>query len=176
MSTTTSRTSEHSPSASRANAHKDVKSHESPQRDSSTSRSAGDLGNDWTVWNFLADIGRQQFAVAMECTSAMYRGSESLRKIQHDIAHEASVRHGKAAEKLYGQSDPSDLVPLQSQLLRDDLQSAGQYWQQLTLATMQTQRELMASMSHMLENETGKTRRNTIPEKNRCAPNDRPEV
>jgi hypothetical protein len=96
---------------------------------STSSRAREDSGNDRTPWSFLADIGRQEFAVATESTSAMYRGIENFRSIQQETAHQASVRHGDAAEKLFGPCQPSDLLPIQAELLHDDLQSAGQYWQ-----------------------------------------------
>jgi Phasin protein len=156
MSTTTSRTSGNSSSRPHTTSRKDsAESERTPRASSASGRSIENFGNDRTVWNFLAEIGRQQFAVAAECTSAMYRGSENLRKIQLETAHEASVRHGQAAEKLYGHGHASDVLPIQSELLRSDLQSATQYWQQLMVAAMQMQREMMASMSHMLENEKG---------------------
>lgn len=110
-------------------------------------------GNDRTVLDFLSDLSRQQLAVLTQSTSALYRGSENLRKIQQDTAHQASVRHGEAAQKLFGHCQPADLLPIQSELLRSDLQSAGEYWQQLMVAAMQTQRELMTSMSRMLDGE-----------------------
>ena len=157
MSTATSHTSENLSSPSHATYRKDVKMNERTSRPSPTSsRAHEDAGNDRTPWNFLADIGRQQLAVATKITSAMYRGSENLRKIQQETAHQASVRHGEAAEKLFGPCQPSDLLPIQSELLRGDLQSAGQYWQQLMAAAMQTQGEMVASMSRiMLDSQKG---------------------
>jgi len=112
-------------------------------------------GNVQTLWDFLADMSRQQLAAATESASAIYRGSENLRRIQQETAHEASVRHGEAAEKLFGHCQPSELLAIQSELLRDDLQSAGQYWQQLAVAAMQTQKEMMTGMSRMLNAENG---------------------
>lgn len=85
----------------------------------------------------------------------MYRGIENFRRIQQETAHQASVRHGDAAEKLFGPCQPSDLLPIQAELLRGDLQSAGQYWQQLMAAAMETQREMVASMGRMLDSEKG---------------------
>jgi Phasin protein len=80
-------------------------------------------------------------------------GNENMRKIQQDAAHDASARHREAAAKLFGQCQPSDILPIQSELMRSDLQGASQYWQQLTVVAMQTHREMMASFSQMLENE-----------------------
>lgn len=111
-------------------------------------------GNELTPWNLPSEFSRQQLAVATESASAIYRGSEALRKIQQQTAHEASVRHAQAAQKLLAPCQPADLLSIQSELLRADMQSAGHYWQQLAAATMQAQREMMASMSHLLDRES----------------------
>ena len=153
---TSERTSENLSSPPHTTYRKDVKTNERTPRASSTShRAHEDSGNDRTPWNFLADIGRQQLAVATESTSAMYHGFENLRRIQQETAHQASVRHGEAAEKLFGPCQSSDVLSIQAELLRGDLQSAGQYWQQLMAGTMQMQSEMVASMSRMLDSEKG---------------------
>lgn len=76
-----------------------------------------------------------------------------MRKIQQKTAHEASVRHAKAAHKLLSPCQPAELLSIQSELLCTDMQSAGHYWEQLASATMQAQREMMASITHLLDNE-----------------------
>lgn len=112
-------------------------------------------GNALLPWNMLADLGRQQLAIHAEMRSAFYLGSEAMRTIQQDTAHEASARHGAAAQKLNGSCEPADLLAIQTELLRVDLQSAGKYWQQLAAVALQTQREMMGSMSHLLDGENG---------------------
>ncbi len=158
MSNTTSTThaSEHSSGASHGNSQKDGKLDGRTSRASSaTKRASEDSGNDRTPWSVLLDLGRQQFAMATECSSVLYRNSENVRKIQQDIAHEASLRHADAAKKLFTPRDLSEVMPIQSELLRGDLQSASQYWQQLTSATLQAQREMMDSMNRMLDSDKG---------------------
>ncbi|MDI1272866.1 phasin family protein [Polaromonas sp.] len=103
--------------------------------------------------DFLADLGRQQLAVATDAACAMFRGSEAMRVIQQQAAHEASLRHQAAAQKLHGGCTPADLLAIQSDLLRFDLQGASQYWQQITTAALQSQIEMMASASHLLTDE-----------------------
>lgn len=103
--------------------------------------------------NFLAELGRQQLAVAADAACAMFRGSEAIRTIQQQAAHEASLRHQAAAQKLHGSCAPADLLAIQSELLRFDLQGATQYWQQITTAALQSQIEMMASASHLLTDE-----------------------
>lgn len=106
-------------------------------------------------WNFLADLNRRQLALAAESMSALCRGSEALRGIQQDAAHEASVRHADMAQKLLEPCQPADLMSMQSELLRFGLQSASRYWQQLATQMMQTQVDMMSSVSHLLDSEKG---------------------
>ncbi len=95
--------------------------------------------------SFLADLGRQQLAVAADAACAL----------QHQAAHEASLRHQAAAQKLHGNCEPADLMAIQSDLLSFDLQGATQYWQQITAAALQSQVEMMASATHLLDSEQG---------------------
>lgn len=111
-------------------------------------------GSELAAWNFFSEIGRQQLAMITESASALYRGNETLRKIQQETAHAASVRHGEAAHKLLSPSQPADLMAIQSELLHTNVQSATQYWQQLAAATMKAQKEMMTSMSHLLDSES----------------------
>lgn len=114
---------------------------------------AGSAGS--APWNLLADLGRQQFALATENASALFRGSEAVRKIQQEAAHEALLRHEAVAQKLRAGCEPGDLLALQSDLLRFDLQGATQYWQQLAAAAFQTQVEMMGCASRVLGTESG---------------------
>ncbi|WP_341910884.1 phasin family protein [Polaromonas sp. YR568] len=103
----------------------------------------------------LADLGRQQLAVAADAACALLRGSEAMRAIQHQAAHEAAVRHQAAAQKLRESHEPAELVAIQSDLLRYDLQGATEYWQQITAAALQSQVEMMASATHLLNSDKG---------------------
>ena len=106
-------------------------------------------------WSFLAELGRQQLAMAAESTSAIYRAREAVRAVQHQAAHEASARHAETARKLCAPCEPADMLSIQAELIRSNIQGAGQYWQQLGAAAMQTQVEMMASMSRLLDGEAG---------------------
>lgn len=106
-------------------------------------------------WNLLTEFGRQQLAVAAQSASAMYRTREVIRTVQRQAAHEASVRHAETARKLRASCTPGDFLTLQSELIRGNIQGASQYWQQLSNLAMQTQLEIMASMSHAIEGEAG---------------------
>ena len=112
-------------------------------------------GSELNPWNMLADLARQQLAVTTESTSAICRGSEAMRKIQQDAAHQASVYHADAAQKMRASScQPADLLAIQSELMRIDMQGAGQYWQQIASAALQTQIEMMSSVGRIFDSET----------------------
>jgi hypothetical protein len=113
-------------------------------------------GTDQNAWNMLADLARQQLAVTTENTGAIFRGSEAMRKIQLNAAHEASVHHAEAAQKMRAAAcQPADLLAIQSELLRSDMQGAGQYWQQLASAALQTQIDMMTSVGRIFDDEAG---------------------
>lgn len=152
MPTQTSRHTTASSAASHASSRKGTamsskNSGRSPARQAS--------GNESGFLKFLTELGRQQLAVASESSSALYRGGEALRKVQQESAHEASIRHAEAAHKLFGPCQLTELLSIQTELLRANIQSATNYWQQLAVVALQTQREMMLSTSHLLENSSG---------------------
>ena len=106
-------------------------------------------------WNLLTEFGRQQLAVAAQNASALYRAREVVGAVQQQAAHEASVRHAETAKSLRAPCEPGSVLSLQSALARDNLLSAGRYWQQLLDLSLQTQLEMMASMSHLFDRAAG---------------------
>lgn len=147
----TSQTPRHEPSLSGA-------SHASSRKESAASvkkpgRASADqfFGNSLDSWHALTELGRQQMAVATMSTSALCRGSEALRKVQQEIAHEASLRHAEVAKKLSAPCQPTDMMELQGELMRSNMQSTTRYWQQLLAVALQTQREMMESMGGLLD-------------------------
>ena len=101
----------------------------------------------------VMDLGRQQAVVATESACAIFRGFEAMRKIQEEAAHQAAQRHAEAAEKLRGNCQPADLMAVQSELLRFDLDAADRYWQQLAAAALEMQTEIMGSAFHLIDSE-----------------------
>ena len=89
--------------------------------------------------------------MATQSAGALFRGSEAMRKIQLHAAHQASVRHEAAAHKVREGCEPTDLLAIQSDLLRFDLQEATEYWQQLAAVALQTQVEMMGCASHLID-------------------------
>jgi hypothetical protein len=103
--------------------------------------------------NFLTDFSRQQLSVATDASCAMFRGFEAMRKIQDQAVHDVSARHEAVAQKLNGASQPADLMSIQAGLMRDDLESATQYWQQLAATALEMQTEMMGCATHLVDSE-----------------------
>ncbi len=93
--------------------------------------------------NLMVDLGRQQLALATESACALFRGSEAMRKIQHQAAHQACAHHEAAAQRLRETCEPADLLAVPSDLLRLNLQEAAEYWQALMANALKTQFEMM---------------------------------
>lgn len=98
----------------------------------------------------LAEIPRQQAVVAAETACALFRGFESMRRIQEQAAHQALVRHGAVAEKLRSPLQPLELFALQANLARVDLDAAARYWQDLAAAALEMQTEMAGSCAHLI--------------------------
>lgn len=105
-------------------------------------------------WNMFADFGRQQMALANEGAGALFRGFEAIRKIQQQTAHQAGARHEAAAEKLKESCSPNDVLAIQSELLRFDIEAATRYWQQLGAAAMEMQTEMLGCATHLADAES----------------------
>lgn len=103
------------------------------------------------AWRAASDVPRQQMSLATESACAMFRGFESMRKIQEHAAHEALQHYSDAADKLRQAGEPAQWVAIQADLLRFDFEGATQYWQQLGAAAMDMQRELMDCCVHMVD-------------------------
>jgi len=111
-------------------------------------------GSPLQPWNMFADFGRQQMAVATEGAGILFRGFETMRKIQEKAAHEAGAQHQAAAEKLKKSCTPNDLLAIQSDLMRFDAESATLYWQQLGAAAMEMQTALLGCATQMADTES----------------------
>ncbi|NPC54099.1 phasin family protein [Caenimonas soli] len=99
----------------------------------------------------LTDLPRKQLELVTRSATAVYRGSETLRKIQLQAAHRASVHHEEAAEKLRGPCDLGEIMAIQADLLRFNVQEAVHYWQQLASAALKTQVDLVGSAGRALD-------------------------
>lgn len=88
---------------------------------------------------------RQRMAATARASCALFRGFEVIRRIQHKTAQQALAHRQVIAEKLKDPCHPVDLLALQAEVLRFDLQGAALYWQQLGAAVLDMQREILAS-------------------------------
>lgn len=95
--------------------------------------------------NMLADLPRRQMALMTQSASAMLRGSDSLRKIQQAAAQRALAQQEQVAERLRAPVDFNELLTIQAELLRFNLQEAAQYWQQLTTTALKVQAEMISN-------------------------------
>jgi hypothetical protein len=98
----------------------------------------------------FADLPRQQAALAAEAACAVFRGFESMRRVQEEAAHQALLRHGAAADKLKLPLKPMELLALETNLTRFDIDAAARYWQGLAAAAMEMQTELATCCAHMV--------------------------
>lgn len=94
----------------------------------------------------LGDLPRQQLAAGTQAACALFRGFESIRKVQQKAAHQALAHHQALADKLKEPCHPMDLLAIQAELLRFDMQGAAAYWQQVAAAMLEMQRDLLAGM------------------------------
>ncbi len=104
--------------------------------------------------NFIADVSRQQMSVCSEASNAMMRGFNAMRQLQEQAVHDATERHATVARKLQTTSQPVEFAAIQAASIRDDLESATQYWQQLAATALEMQTEVMGCASHLLDSET----------------------
>lgn len=104
--------------------------------------------------NLMADLGRQQMAVATEAACAMFRGFEAMRKVQEQAAHDAAQRHALAAHKLQQPCDAAELLAIQSELMSFDVDGATRYWQQLSAAALEMQTEVMGCCTKLADRST----------------------
>ncbi|MDB5883055.1 MAG: hypothetical protein JWP43_2933 [Ramlibacter sp.] len=99
----------------------------------------------------LADLPRQQLALITQSASALLRASEGVRKVQQETAHRAVAQHQQLAEKLRAPCDLNELMAMQGELLRFNLQEAARYWQQIFTAGFRAQAELVSTAGQTLD-------------------------
>lgn len=118
----------------------------------SRSGTSDDAGNTlFAPLSALSDLPRRQMALMTQSTSAVLRSSEALRKIQQQSAQRALAHHDEAAERLRSPVDFNELMAIQADLLRFNLQEAAQYWQQLTTTALKLQADMVSSAGEVLD-------------------------
>ena len=101
-----------------------------------------------------SDLPRQQLAIGTRSACALFRGFESMRKIQQRTAHHALSQYQAAAERLRQPCNPVDVLMLQAELLRFDMDEAARYWQQLGQAALEMQQMVLDSMAAAMREES----------------------
>jgi len=95
--------------------------------------------------NVLTELPRRQLALVAQSASALLRGSQELRQIQQEIEQRATEHYEEVIDRLHGECDYNDLMAVQTELLRFNMQEGMQYWQQLATAGMKMQAEMASS-------------------------------
>lgn len=104
------------------------------------------------AWPKPLDLGQQQQAAA-EGGAVLYRGFEAMRKIQEQATLQTLRRHVDAAARLRGQARPADLLALQADLLRGDIEEATRCWQQLVGEALEINSELLGCTTRLIDTE-----------------------
>jgi hypothetical protein len=99
----------------------------------------------FTPANFLTELPRRQLALMAQSASALLRGSQELRQIQQEAAQRATEHFEEAIARLRSDCDYNDLLAVQAELLRFNVQETAQFWQQLATAGMKMQAEMVSS-------------------------------
>lgn len=98
--------------------------------------------NPLTAW---ADLPRRQLALMTYSATALFRGSQELRRIQQEAAQRATQHHEETAQRLREPCDFTDLVALQVDLVRFNMQESAHYWNQLANAALKWQADMVGS-------------------------------
>jgi hypothetical protein len=98
-----------------------------------------------TPFNLFAELPRRQLALIAQSASALCRCSEDLRRVQQEAAERATEHYEGAVDRLRGDCDYNELLSVQAEMFRFNLQEAAQYWQKLAMAGMKMQAEVVSS-------------------------------
>lgn len=93
-------------------------------------------------WAFIADLGRQQLVAGMQGACALFSGFEAIRQVQQQAAHASARQYAAALQKLQGPCTPQQMLDIQADLVRFDMQAATSYWQALSGAAMEMQAQI----------------------------------
>jgi len=107
-----------------------------------------------------SDLPRQQMAACTRAACALFSGFEAIRGIQQSTAHQALTHHEAIAAKLKEPCQPAELLALQADMVRYDLHGAAMYWQQVGIASLEMQRELLGSVANGVHAEPEDARAN----------------
>jgi hypothetical protein len=90
------------------------------------------------------ELSRNQFEAGERCLSTLCRGMETFGKIQSQAAHHAAAYHAEVARRVHSPKNGMDLLAIEADVMRFEIQETMQMWQQLGTAALELQRELLA--------------------------------
>ncbi|MBL0726448.1 phasin family protein [Piscinibacter sp. HJYY11] len=92
-------------------------------------------------------MAQEQMQSLMSLADVVLKRAEELRRCQLETAQQARRRHDKARADVASAGNPTELLNVQAELLRDDLESASQYWQRMTSICTAAQAETLEHMT-----------------------------
>lgn len=92
-------------------------------------------------------LAQQQMQSLMALADLVLKRAEELRRCQLDAAQQARKRHDKARADVASAGNPTELLNVQAEMLRDDLESASQYWQRMASICTAAQAETLEHMT-----------------------------
>lgn len=104
-----------------------------------------------TALDAWSELPRRQLALLSQSAAAVYRGSQAVRQVQQEAAQRALAHQQEITQRLLEPLNPADLLQLQSDLLRFQIQEGVQYWQQLALAAMKTQQDMVSGVAEVMD-------------------------
>lgn len=105
-----------------------------------TAPSAAARGVDFT-------LAQEQVQALVSLTDLMFKGAEEMRRFQMQTAHDAHQRYQRALNDVAAASNPTELLNLQAELVRYDLEAGSRYWQQLASIVAASQAEMINTLT-----------------------------
>lgn len=94
-------------------------------------------------------LAQEQVQSMMALADLVLKRAEELRQCQLEAAQETRRRHDKARADIASTANPTELLHVQADLLRDDLESARQYWQRLASICTAAQADAFAHVTRV---------------------------
>jgi hypothetical protein len=95
--------------------------------------------------NAWTDLPRRQLALMTHSATAIFRGAQELRRIQQEAAQRATLQTEEAAERLREPLDLTEVMALQNELVRFNLQETAHFWAQVANAALKWQADMVSS-------------------------------
>ncbi|HEY0817419.1 MAG TPA: phasin family protein [Rhizobacter sp.] len=92
-------------------------------------------------------LAQEQMQSLMTLADTVLKRAEELRQCQLEAAQLARRRHDRARADVASAANPSELLRAQADLLRDDLESASQYWQRMATICTAAQAEALEQLT-----------------------------